>query len=274
MIASFAFNFNNFNNIYLLDRRAARTRATPSIAGDDRHPDQLHVQARDRDRQGQDYGLASAFAIIIFFIVASISACRFCAPRTGEHADERRLERRRPSSAPRVPTRRAQRRRAARGSGRRSATRGGATSSGSPRARSRSSRSSTSSRRRSARERRCSATTLSRPTSRSSNFTRPAHEQRGRRTHGATPDSPFPRWFLNTVIIAGDDRAPDRRCSARSPRTPSAASASRAGGSGCCSLLLIQMFPQFARRRRDLPDRPTTSAASSRSLGLNTAARR
>ena len=39
---------------------------------------------------------------------------------------------------------------------------------------------------------------------------------------------------------------------------------------GMLALLLIQMFPQLARRRRDLPDRPATSATSSRPIGLNT----
>ena len=52
LIASFAFNFNNFNNIYLLTggRAAAGELVDRRLDG---HPDQLHVQARDRDGQGQ-----------------------------------------------------------------------------------------------------------------------------------------------------------------------------------------------------------------------------
>ena len=51
MIASFAFNFNNFGNIYLLTGGGPYTRHVVG-RGLDGHPDQLHVQARDRDRQG------------------------------------------------------------------------------------------------------------------------------------------------------------------------------------------------------------------------------
>ena len=60
LIASFAFNFNNFNNVYLLTGGGPYTGAS-SIAGQHGHPDQLHVQARDRHRNGiGNYGLASA----------------------------------------------------------------------------------------------------------------------------------------------------------------------------------------------------------------------
>ena len=52
MIASFAFNFNNFNNIYLLTGGGPYTGDIVD-RGLDGHPDQLHVQARDRDRQGR-----------------------------------------------------------------------------------------------------------------------------------------------------------------------------------------------------------------------------
>ena len=50
LIASFAFNFNNFNVIYMLTKGGPASRT-----GDRRlhgHPDQLHVQARDRVGQG------------------------------------------------------------------------------------------------------------------------------------------------------------------------------------------------------------------------------
>ena len=51
LIASFAFNFNNFNNIYLLTGGGPPV-GGPVRRGRDRHPDQLHVQARVRGRQG------------------------------------------------------------------------------------------------------------------------------------------------------------------------------------------------------------------------------
>jgi arabinogalactan oligomer/maltooligosaccharide transport system permease protein len=76
LIASFAFNFNNFNIIYLL------TKGGPSVA------DQEVAGATDilisytwklafESGKGQNYGLASAISIVIFFIVASISAVSF-----------------------------------------------------------------------------------------------------------------------------------------------------------------------------------------------------
>ena len=50
---------------------------------------------------------------------------------------------------------------------------------------------------------------------------------------------------LNTIIDRVGHRDRDRASSARSPPTRSAASASGAGAWGCCALLLIQMFPQL-----------------------------
>ena len=54
MIASFAFNFNNFNNIYLLTDGGPYT-GDSSVAGSTDILITLHLQARDRDRQGQDF---------------------------------------------------------------------------------------------------------------------------------------------------------------------------------------------------------------------------
>jgi arabinogalactan oligomer/maltooligosaccharide transport system permease protein len=76
MIASFAFNFNNFGNIYLL------------TGGGPQSTDQTTAGATDilisytykiafASGKGQDYGLASAIALIIFFIVATISGILF-----------------------------------------------------------------------------------------------------------------------------------------------------------------------------------------------------
>jgi arabinogalactan oligomer/maltooligosaccharide transport system permease protein len=83
LIASFAFNFNNFNIIYLL------TKGQPSVG------DQGVAGATDilisytwklafESGKGQDYGLASAISIVIFFIVASISAASFWKSRSLE----------------------------------------------------------------------------------------------------------------------------------------------------------------------------------------------
>ncbi len=83
MIASFAFNFNNFGNIYLL------------TGGGPASSDQTTAGATDilisytyklafASGKGQDYGLASAIALIIFFIVASISALTFWRTKTLE----------------------------------------------------------------------------------------------------------------------------------------------------------------------------------------------
>jgi arabinogalactan oligomer/maltooligosaccharide transport system permease protein len=84
MIASFAFNFNNFGNIYLL------TGGGPSVS------DNTVAGATDilisytykiafAAGLGQDYGLASAVAIIIFFIVATISWISFSRTKALEN---------------------------------------------------------------------------------------------------------------------------------------------------------------------------------------------
>jgi ABC-type sugar transport system permease subunit len=76
LIASFAFNFNNFNNVFLL------------TGGGPPAEDQIYAGGTDilisytfklafQQGKGQDYGLASAISIVIFFIVAGISAVGF-----------------------------------------------------------------------------------------------------------------------------------------------------------------------------------------------------
>ena len=76
MIASFAFNFNNFGNIYFL------------TGGGPAENDQTTAGATDilisytykiafASGKGGDYGLAAAISLIIFFIVATISAITF-----------------------------------------------------------------------------------------------------------------------------------------------------------------------------------------------------
>jgi arabinogalactan oligomer/maltooligosaccharide transport system permease protein len=71
LIASFAFNFNNFNIIYLLTG-GGPSFSFGSIAGS---TDILisYTYKLAFDTTVQDYGLASAISVVIFFIVAGIS---------------------------------------------------------------------------------------------------------------------------------------------------------------------------------------------------------
>ena len=76
MIASFAFNFNNFNNVYLLTGGGPYN-GTSSIAGNTDILISYTYKLAIAAGKGSDYGLASAVAIIIFFIVAGISGTSF-----------------------------------------------------------------------------------------------------------------------------------------------------------------------------------------------------
>ena len=76
MIASFAFNFNNFNNVYLLTGGGPYT-GTSSVAGNTDILISYTYKLAIAAGKGSDYGLASAVAIIIFFIVAGISGTSF-----------------------------------------------------------------------------------------------------------------------------------------------------------------------------------------------------
>jgi ABC-type sugar transport system permease subunit len=76
MIASFAFNFNNFGNIYLLTGGGPQS-SDQTVAGSTDILISYTYKLAFASGKGQDYGLASAIALIIFFIVASISAFTF-----------------------------------------------------------------------------------------------------------------------------------------------------------------------------------------------------
>ena len=84
MIASFAFNFNNFGNIYLL------TGGGPSV-GDNTIAGATDILISYTYKiafaagLGQDYGLASAMSIVIFLIIATISAVSFSRTRALEN---------------------------------------------------------------------------------------------------------------------------------------------------------------------------------------------
>ena len=76
LIASFAFNFNNFNVIYMLTNGGPRDTAAPIPVG---FTDILisMVYKVAFTGQNRDYGLAAAYSIIIFIVVAVISIIAF-----------------------------------------------------------------------------------------------------------------------------------------------------------------------------------------------------
>jgi arabinogalactan oligomer/maltooligosaccharide transport system permease protein len=84
MIASFAFNFNNFNNIYLLTGGGPSMNNSP-IAGATDILISYTYKIAFAAGKGQDYGLASAIAILIFVIVGTISAVSFSRTRALEN---------------------------------------------------------------------------------------------------------------------------------------------------------------------------------------------
>jgi arabinogalactan oligomer/maltooligosaccharide transport system permease protein len=77
LIASFAFNFNNFNVVYLLTGGGPPIGGTPTPAG---HTDILisySYRLAFEGGRGQDFGLAAAVSTIIFFLVAVFSYLGF-----------------------------------------------------------------------------------------------------------------------------------------------------------------------------------------------------
>ena len=76
LIASFAFNFNNFNLIYFLTGGGPQS-SDQTTAGDTDILISYTYKIAFASGKGQDYALASAVAMIIFFIVATISSLAF-----------------------------------------------------------------------------------------------------------------------------------------------------------------------------------------------------
>jgi len=76
LIASFAFNFNNFNAIYFLTA-GGPPQANSSIAGSTDILISYTYKLAFAAGKGQDMALASAFSIVIFAIVAILSAIMF-----------------------------------------------------------------------------------------------------------------------------------------------------------------------------------------------------
>jgi arabinogalactan oligomer/maltooligosaccharide transport system permease protein len=83
LIASFAFNFNNFNNIYLLTK-GGPPQANSSVAGSTDILISYTYKIAIATGKGNDYGLACAISIFIFIIVAVISTIGFSRTRVLE----------------------------------------------------------------------------------------------------------------------------------------------------------------------------------------------
>jgi len=76
LIASFAFNFNNFNNIYFLTG-GGPYEVSQTVAGSTDILISYTYKVAFQGGSGAEYGLAAAISIFIFFIVAGISALSF-----------------------------------------------------------------------------------------------------------------------------------------------------------------------------------------------------
>jgi arabinogalactan oligomer / maltooligosaccharide transport system permease protein len=88
LVASFTFNFNNFNLIYLFNAGGPPMAGTPTPAG---HTDILISYVYNlafAGSRGVNYGFASAITIIIFFIVGAITLFQFRYTRMWEEVSE------------------------------------------------------------------------------------------------------------------------------------------------------------------------------------------
>jgi ABC-type sugar transport system permease subunit len=88
LIASFVFNFNNFNLIYIFNAGGPPMAGTPTPAG---HTDILISYVYNlafTANRGVDYGFAAAITIIIFFIVGTITLFQFRYTRMWEEVSE------------------------------------------------------------------------------------------------------------------------------------------------------------------------------------------
>jgi arabinogalactan oligomer/maltooligosaccharide transport system permease protein len=83
LITSFAFNFNNFNNIYFLTA-GGPPQANSSVAGSTDILISYTYKLAIAAGKGQDFALASAVTIIVFFITAAISTIGFARTRVLE----------------------------------------------------------------------------------------------------------------------------------------------------------------------------------------------
>src|SRR3990172_461928 len=84
LIASFAFNFNNFNIIYLLNRGGPPIEGAQTPAGHTHILISYTYRLAFESGRGSDFGFASAIAIIIFLMVGTLSALSFRRTRALE----------------------------------------------------------------------------------------------------------------------------------------------------------------------------------------------
>jgi arabinogalactan oligomer/maltooligosaccharide transport system permease protein len=84
LVASFAYNFNNFNNVYLLTGGGPAS-DDQGVAGATDILISYSYKLAFESGKGQDYGLASAISIYIFFIVAAMSASGFLRSKAMEN---------------------------------------------------------------------------------------------------------------------------------------------------------------------------------------------
>jgi len=84
LIASFAFNFNNFNAIYFLTEGGPYGEEQ-SVAGSTDILVSYTYKVAFQTGRGGDYGLAAALSILIFLIVAAISAISFTRTKSLEN---------------------------------------------------------------------------------------------------------------------------------------------------------------------------------------------
>ena len=88
LIASFVFNFNNFNLIYIFNAGGPPMAGTPTPAG---HTDILISYVYNlafTASRGVNYGFAAAITIVIFFIVGAITLIQFKYTRMWEEVSE------------------------------------------------------------------------------------------------------------------------------------------------------------------------------------------
>jgi ABC-type sugar transport system permease subunit len=88
LIASFTFNFNNFNLIYLFNAGGPPIAGTPTPAG---HTDILISYVYNlafSGARGVNYGFAAAITIIIFVIVGAITLFQYRYTRMWEEVSE------------------------------------------------------------------------------------------------------------------------------------------------------------------------------------------
>jgi ABC-type sugar transport system permease subunit len=88
LVASFVFNFNNFNLIYIFNAGGPPMAGTPTPAG---HTDILISYVYNlafTGSRGVNYGFAAAITIVIFFIVGAITLFQFRYTRMWEEVSE------------------------------------------------------------------------------------------------------------------------------------------------------------------------------------------